>query len=378
MKIFYKIFGKDSEKREDIITVTSGLGIAANLLIAAVKIIIGLLSSSIAIISEGANNATDALSSVLTLVGTKIAGKHPDKEHPFGYRRIEYLTGLVVSVVILVTGIEMLISSVKLVFAPEEMSVSYLTIAIVAITAIVKFVLGTYTIRMGKKAASTALEGVGLDCRNDSFASVISIVSALLFIIFGLNLDAYAGIIISLLIIKAGVDVLKETLSEIIGRAGDKELAEKIYAEVRGTEGVLAAVDMMLHNYGPGAWSGSVNIEIDHEKSVGEIYQIIHELQLKIMHEYSVTMVFGIYAVDNDHEAVKEVRKNIAAFVRSHEHVKSYHAVYIDDKTNKTYCDFIVDYEQKNWDELREEFIEYMAVNYPDNEIELTIETEYV
>ena len=378
MKIFYKIFGKDSEKREDIITVTSGLGIAANLLIAAVKIIIGLLSSSIAIISEGANNATDALSSVLTLVGTKIAGKHPDKEHPFGYRRIEYLTGLVVSVVILVTGIEMLISSVKLVFAPEEMSVSYLTIAIVAITAIVKFVLGTYTIRMGKKAASTALEGVGLDCRNDSFASVISIVSALLFIIFGLNLDAYAGIIISLLIIKAGVDVLKETLSEIIGRAGDKELAEKIYAEVRGTEGVLAAVDMMLHNYGPGAWSGSVNIEIDHEKSVGEIYQIIHELQLKIMHEYSVVMVFGIYAVDNDHEAVKEVRKNIAAFVRSHEHVKSYHAVYIDDKTNKTYCDFIVDYEQKNWDALREEFIEYMAVNYPDNEIELTIETEYV
>ena len=143
MKLVYKILHKDPESRENIISVTSGLGIAANLLIAAVKIVIGIISSSIAIASEGANNATDALSSVLSLVGTKIAGKQPDKKHPFGYRRIEYLTGFIIAVLILVTGVELLISSVKLIAEPEEMSVSYSFIIIIAFSAVIKYILGT-------------------------------------------------------------------------------------------------------------------------------------------------------------------------------------------------------------------------------------------
>ena len=143
MKFFYRLFRQDPESREGIISMTSGLGIVVNLLIAAAKVIIGLISSSMAIISEGVNNATDALTSVLTLVGTKLAKKHPDEKHPFGYGRIEYLTSLVIAILILVTGTEMLISSVKLVIHPEEMSVSWLAIAIVAGSAVIKFILGT-------------------------------------------------------------------------------------------------------------------------------------------------------------------------------------------------------------------------------------------
>jgi len=135
---------------------------------------------------------------------------------------------------------------------------------------------------------------------------------------------------------------------------------------------------MMLHNYGPDAWSGSVNVEIDHKKTVGEIYRFLHELQLRIMHEYKVTMVFGVYAVDNDNEAARELRKNIASFVSSHEHVKSYHAVYIDSEKSRLYCDLIVDYGLKDWDALREEFTEYIKGLYPQYELELTIETEFV
>ncbi|MCQ2406884.1 MAG: cation diffusion facilitator family transporter, partial [Oscillospiraceae bacterium] len=256
MKLIYKLFHQDPESRDGVISVTSGLGIFANILISLIKIIVGIAASSIAIISEGANNAADALSSVLTIVGTKLAGKHPDKAHPFGYRRIEYLTGLVISVMILVAGIEMLISSVKLIFSPEELNVSYISTIIVAVSAVIKFFLGVYTIRKGKETGSSALEAVGLDCRNDSFASVVSIVSALIFLIFGLSLDAYAGVIVSALILKAGIEILRDTVSELIGRSGEQELAEKIYEEINNTDGILNAADMMLHNYGPDTWSG--------------------------------------------------------------------------------------------------------------------------
>lgn len=378
MNLFYKLFKQDPNTREGIIVTTSGMGILVNLLIAVTKIVIGLISSSIAIISEGANNAGDALSSVMALIGAKLAKKHPDEKHPFGYGRIEYLCGLVIAVVILVTGIELLIGSAKRIFHPEALHISYIALVLVALSAAVKFFLGNYTVRMGRKVGSTALEAVGTDCKTDCFASIITIVSALIFLVFKWNVDAYAGVITSLLLIKAGVEALRETLGEILGRPGDKELAAKLYKEIRSTDGILAAVDMMLHNYGPEAWSGSVNVEIDHKKTVGEIYQFLHELQLRIMHEYHVTMVFGVYAVDYDGEYMKELRKTIAGFIRKQEHVKSFHAVYIDQRSDKIYCDFIVDYELKNWEGLKKEFEQYMAEKYTGKEVVLTIETEFV
>lgn len=378
MKALYKLFKQDPNSREGIITVTSAMGIIANVVIALAKIIIGTLVSSIAIVIEGANNATDSLSSIMTLIGAKLAKKHPDEKHPFGYGRIEYLSSLVIAGIILFTGIEMLISAVNLIFHPEEMSVSYLSIAIVAGTALIKFFLGLYTIKMGKKADSSALVAVGADCRNDSFASVITIISSLIFILFHISLDAYAGVIISLLIMKAGFDALKETIGDLLGRPGDEELAAKIYKEIRSTDGVIAAVDMMLHNYGPDEWSGSCNLEIDHKKTVGEIYQFLHALQLRIMHEYKVTMVFGIYAVDHDGPLVKELRKNITDFMHAHEHIKSFHAVYIDSETNTIYCDFLVDYKLEDWEAVCSEFEAYMAQKYSDYKVVLTIETEFV
>lgn len=376
--MLYQLLRRDPNSREDIITVTSGLGIIANLLIATTRVLIGVISSSIAIVSEGVNNFADVFTSILALLGAKLAKKHPDEKHPFGYGRIEYLASLIISTLILVTGTETLISSVKLVFNPEEMSLSYLAIAIIAVTAVIKFCLGIYTIKMGEKASSVSLVGVGTESRNDSFASIITIVTALIYLLFHVSLDAYAGIIISLLILKAGIDVLKETLSDLLGRPGEKELAAELYRRIRRTDGIIAAADMMLHNYGPDSWSGSVNVEIDHNKTVGEIYKFLHELQLDIMHELNVTMVFGVYAVDNDHEEMRALRTVIGRFVKEHEHIKNFHAVYIEPETGKIYCDFIVDYKLRDWDGLRTEFIDYMGREYRQTEIELTIETEFV
>lgn len=378
MKWIYKLLKQDPESREGIISVTSGLGIFVNIFMALAKVIIGALVSSIAIISEGMNNAADVLSALLTLVGTKLAKKHPDEKHPFGYGRIEYLASLVISVLILVTGVEMVSSSVKLIFHPEELNISYLALAVVAGSAIIKFFLGVYTIKMGKKADSGALIGVGVDCRGDAFASIITIVSSLLFLLFGISVDAYAGILVSLLILKAGFELLMDTVGDLLGRPGEHELAVKMVEEIHNTEGIISVADVMLHNYGPDAWSGSVNVEMDHKMTVGEIYRILHALQLRIMHEYHVVMVFGIYAVDNDHEQVRELRTKIASYIREKEHVKSYHAVYVSEDEKKIYCDFIVDYKLLDWDGLREDFIKYIKEFYPAYEIELTIETEFV
>lgn len=217
-----------------------------------------------------------------------------------------------------------------------------------------------------------------MDSRNDSFASLVTIASALVFLIFHKSLDAYAGIFTSIMILKAGSEVLKNTISDLLGRPGEKDLAILLYKEIRSTDGVLGAADMMLHNYGPDSYSGSVNIEIDHEKTVGDVYRTIHDLQLRIMHEYHVTMVFGIYAVDNDHPELRQLRGDIAQFCRTQSHIKSFHAVYLEPGSNTIYCDFIVDYSLHDWDSLKAEFTQYMAERYPAQGIELTIETEFV
>ena len=367
-----------SVNRNKIIRDTSILGIVANLLIAGIKVVLGVLTSSVAIVSEGVNNAGDVLTSVLTMVGTRLAAKHPDAKHPFGYGRLEYLTALVIAVVILVSGVEMLIESVKLIFRPEPLAVSYLALGIVAGSAVLKFALGLYTIAMGRKANSSALEAVGVDCRNDAFGSAITIVACVTFLTTGVSIDAYAGIVISALIVKSGVGVLKGTVAELLGRPGETELARRLYRRIRETEGIESAADMMLHNYGPDAWSGSVNVEMDHGLTVGEVYRILHALQLAIMHEEKVTMVFGVYAVDNDHEESKRVREAVLEYVRQQEHVKSFHAIYLEPGTNRIYCDLIVGYGLKDWDALREDFTAYMKDRFPANEIALTIETEFV
>lgn len=378
MKLLYKLLRQDPQEREGVVVATSALGILVNLILAAVKVIIGTAVSSIAIVSEGINNATDSATALITIVGTKLSAKHPTEKHPFGYGRIEYLTSLVISVLILFTGFELLKSSVELIFHPEEMSISYLTLVIIAVSALAKLLLGNFTIKEGKRVDSGSLVAVGTDCRSDSIVSIVTILTALIYLIFHLSLDAYAGIIMSLIVLKAGVEVLKDTLGDLLGQAGEKELAQELYKIIRSEPIVLNAADMMLHNYGPDAYSGSVNVEIDHEKNVGEVYAALHALQLKIMHEKNIVMVFGIYAVDQDHAEAREMRKKIAAFVREQPHVTSYHALYIDPSSKDIYVDLVVDYDLTDWDALRRDFTAYMAEHYPENHLELVIETNYV
>lgn len=378
MKLLYSLFRQDPDSREGVILTTSGLGIIVNILTSAMKIVIGLAVHSIAVVSEGLNNAADAASGILTILGTKLAAMHPTEKHPFGYGRIEYLTSLVIGGLILYAGLEAFTGAVDGILHPYEVELSFLITGIIAFSAVIKLFLGTYMIREGKRIDSGSLVAVGKECRADCIVSAMTILATLVYLLFDLSLDAYAAVITSLFIMKAGAEVLKDTVSELLGRPGDKELAQELYRVIREEPMVLNAADMMLHNYGPDAYSGSVNIEIDCSKTVEEVYSDIHALQLRIMHEYHVTMVFGIYAVNNDRETLKELRGYIARFIREHEHIKSYHALYIDPKNNDIYCDLVVDYSLRDWDALEAEFRAYMHERYPENRLEVVIETEYV
>jgi len=378
MNILYRLLKQDKNNREGAIVVTSALGVLVNVLIAILKMIIGLLANSVAILSEGANNASDALTSIMALLGAKLASMHPTKKHPFGYGRIEYLTSLVISTLILVTGIKFIQESIEHIIRPKDLQVSYLSLIIVAITAVIKYALGTYTINTGKRVDSNSLIGVGSECRSDSIASLITIISSFIFLIFGYNLDGYAGIVVSALIIKAGGESLGDTISDLLGESGNKELALKVYKEIRDCDIVYNAADMKLHNYGPDRYSGTCNVEIAHNISIEEAYYHLHELQLNIMHKYNIVMVFGIYAVDYKSKDSIKMRSEIADFIKKHEHVLSYHALYVNEKEMKLYVDLTVDYELKDWEALKVEFTDYMKELYPQYKLALTVETDFV
>ena len=378
MKILYKILRQDPGSRQGVVIATSALSILVNFLLAGVKIAVGTMVSSIAIVSEGINNASDSASSLLTIVGTRLAEKRPTRAHPFGFGRVEYLTSLIIAVLILFTGGEFLISSVKLVMNPQPVSISYVTLAIIAVSAGVKLWLGAFTSKKGEQVSSGALVAVGQDCKNDSLVSAVTITSALVFLIFHRTVDAWAGIITSGFIIKSGIEVMRDAVGMILGKPADKALADELYKEIRATPGILNAADMMLHNYGPDEYTGSVNIEVDHDKTIGEIYSVIHELQLQIMQKYGVVMVFGMYAVDSDDPEQGKLRRYIASFVAGREHVVSYHALYLPPDREQIFCDLVVDYDLRDRDSLEADFTKYIKEKYPDCELMLTIETEYV
>lgn len=378
MGLIYNLFKLEPGSRQAEIISASVLGVVVNLVIASVKIGIGLAVSSMAIVSEGINNSADAASSLLTLIGTKLASMKPTAKYPFGFGRIEYLTSLIIGCIILVAGSELMLNAIKRMQAPKEMEISLVTLGIIAVSAVIKLFFGNYLIKIGERASSSALVAVGNEGRDDCIASVINICCGLAFIYKGYNLDAYASFFISCMILKGGYEVLKETLNKILGESGSRTLADEVYKLVRQEPCIVNAADMMLHDYGPDSYSGSVNIEVDHKKSIGEIYKAIHALQLKIMYEYNITMVFGIYAVDNDNPELRLMRQRLAEFIRNHDHIISYHALYIDQSNKDIYLDLVVDYDLKDWDGMREEFTAFMAGYYPNQKLELVMETQYV
>ena len=299
------------EARESGIVRTSIIGILANIMLAAFKAIVGLASHSIAVILDAVNNLSDALSSVITILGAKYAAKKPDKKHPLGHGRAEYLSATVVSALVLYAGFTSLVESVKKILSPEAPDYSLLSLAIIAVAVLVKFLLGAYVKKAGERYNSASLVASGSDASFDAIISTSVLVSALISIFFHINLEAWLGVVIAGFIIKSGIEMLLETVDELLGSRADSDTVYNLrHAILEAEKDVLGVYDILLHSYGPDKLVGSVHIEVPDTMTVNELDALERRIAEKIYVEQNILLEgIGIYARNTQSSEVSAIRE---------------------------------------------------------------------
>ena len=348
-----------ASNREKKIVQTSIIGILGNLVLVGMKITIGLIVNAISLVSDGINNLTDALSSLITIIGTKLANKKPDKKHPYGHGRIEYLTSLAISVLILVAGTTAIVEAIQsLINGNMVASYNLLSIIIISVGILIKAGLAIFFKIRGKKYNSEALSASGTDAIGDIALSTATLVVALIcfFVPDAANwhLEAYLSIVIGGFIIKAGIQILLEAVSNIIGKRSDQKVINDMKTMVCSFPEVQGAYDLILNNYGPERIIGSVHIQVDDNMTAKEIHKLTREIQVKAFKEHNVILTVGIYA-NNDSDDVTNVKKDLLAVIRKYPQVIQMHGFFLDSEKHIVTFDIIIDFKSENHPETIEQ-----------------------
>lgn len=368
----------ENDSRDKIIVRTSVIGILANVFLAAFKAVIGVMTNSIAIILDAVNNLSDAASSVITIIGTKLAGKPADKKHPFGYGRVEYLSALVISLIVLYAGFTSFTESVKKIISPEAPDYTTVSLIIVGVAVAVKIVLGRYVKSTGEKVNSDSLVNSGTDALLDSVISASTLVAAIVFLKTGLSLEAWLGAVISVVIIKSGIDMLKETLSEILGERVDAELAREITKTVCSMPQVLGAYDLVLHNYGPDRYNGSIHVEVPDILTADEIDELTRQISMIVAYKHNVILTaVGVYSMNTKSDKSAEVRDRIRELVFAHEHVLQMHGFYLNEDKKTIRFDVIISFDAKDRKKVYSEIISELNKEYPDYQLQVVMDTDF-
>ena len=363
--------------REKIVVRTSIIGILANVLLAGFKAMVGLMSNSIAILSDAINNLSDALSSTVTIIGTKLAHKPPDKKHPYGYGRLEYLTGLAVSAIVLYAGLAALVESIKKIITPEEVDYSALTLIVIFVAIIVKFVLGIYVKKKGRAAHSDALVASGHDAFNDALLSIAVFVSAIIYLIFKVDIEAYVSAVLALFIIKTGFSLVMESANNMLGTRVESKLAKSIKREIMKSEQIQGVFDLVLHNYGPDKYLGSVHIEVPDTMTVAEVDKLSREITKHIADKYGVLLhTIGVYSINTKDKQVIKTRKDIEQIVFSHKDVVQMHGFYLDKDAMTISFDIIISFENKDREALYGHIFDEVHEEYPDYKLAITLDVD--
>ena len=325
-----------SASREKAIVKTSIVGIVTNLFLVAFKAFVGLISNSIAVILDAVNNLSDALSSVVTIIGAKLGAKQPNKKHPLGYGRIEYLSSMIVAAIVLYAGITSAVESVKKIISPEAADYSTVSLIIISVAIIVKLVLGQYVKRQGKKHNSGALVASGSDALFDAVLSASVLASALVYLIWNISLEEYVGAVISLFIIKAGIEMMIDTVNDILGKRSDKEETDRIKSLICEEPEVRGAYDLILFNYGPDKNYASVHIELPDTMDVDEVDNLNRRIETKVYRETGVILTgIGVYSYNTSGDEAAKMRDAVRETVMAHDWALQLHGFYADTK-NKT------------------------------------------
>lgn len=353
--------------RERTIIRTSVLGIVANAILALFKAAVGLLSNSIAITLDAVNNLSDALSSVITIVGTKLAAKPADKKHPFGYGRLEYLSAMVISVIILYAGVTSFVESIKKIFQPALPEYSTPSLIILAAAVAVKVAMGLYVRSVGRRVNSDSLVASGQDALMDSIISATTIIAALVYIFTGLRLEAYLGVLISCMIIKAGFETMHGTISEILGERAAEGLAKDIKRTILQVEGVRGVYDLVLNNYGPDSFVASVHIEVDDDTTAVQIDKLQRRITELVYKEQHVLLAaIGVYPSNTGNSKASEIKQRVMQILSEHPEVLQMHGLYVDEEEETVRMDIIIDFDTKDRLALFEQIRKEIAARIPE------------
>ena len=337
---------KESENRDKVIVRTSIVGIVANIFLAAFKAVVGILSHSIAVVLDAVNNLSDALSSVITIVGTKLAGKLPDKKHPLGYGRIEYLSAMIVAAIVLYAGITSLVESVKKIIHPEKADYSAVALIIIASAVVVKLILGRYVKSQGEKVNSSALVASGADASFDAILSASVLTSAIIFLVFGISLEAYVGALISFFIIKAGYEMMTETLDDILGQRADSETSTQVKKLLVEEPEVRGAFDLIINNYGPNKNYASVHLELPDTMTVDQVDELTRRVQVKVYKETGIILTgVGVYSFNTKDDEASKIRNEVFEMVMSHDWALQFHGFYVDTKAKTMRFDVVMSFD---------------------------------
>ena len=365
------------DNRERVVVKTSIISIISNIILAGFKAFVGFLANSIAIISDAVNNLSDALSSIITIVGTKLAGKAPDREHPYGHGRIEYMTSFIVSAIVLYAGITALVESIKKIINPEVADYSTITLVILIAGIIVKFALGLYVKKKGKEVNSDSLVASGSDAFNDAILSISVLASAIIYMIFDISLEAYVGVLLAIFIIKAGLELIKESVDNMLGVRVESDLARSIKKEITKDKDIQGAYDLVLNDYGPDRYLGSIHIEVSDTLSVADIDKISRKITKTILRKYGVLLhTIGVYSVNTKDKKIIEAQKEISKIVFSHEGILQMHGFYLDEEDKSISFDIIIDFKIKNREEVYKEIYDEVQNKYKDYKIDINLDID--
>ena len=369
--------------REKTIIRTSVIGILANILLVGFKATIGFIAGSISIVMDALNNLTDALSSIITIIGTKLSNKKPDRKHPFGHGRVEYITSTIIAVLILFAGglaIYESITSIVTYFSSGDKTLPEFTVVsliIIGVAILVKVGVGIFYKIQGKRVQSEALKASGTDALFDAILSTATLVGAIFAYTLHWYVEGYLGIAIGLFIIKSGIDVLRSSFSSIIGERHDSEETKSILADISSVPGVKGAYDLIIHSYGPNKYVGSVHIGVDGGLSAKEIQIIERNIAALMASKYNMFMTVGIYADNVDGKLSNEIRSKIQEFMKNNANILQMHGFFVDEVQKFCNFDLVFSFNEKEPEKRIDEIRNILEEAYPDMTFYIQLDRDY-
>ena len=364
-------------ERNKTIIKTSIQGIIVNVILVIFKAIVGVIVNSIAIILDAVNNLSDAISSIITIIGTKLAGRKPDKEHPYGHGRIEYFASLIIAVIVLVAGVTSGKESIEKIINPTKADYTIASLIIVAVAVVVKFFFGRYVKNVGKRIDSQSLIASGTDAFMDSILSLSTLIAAIISLIWGISLEGYLGFVISVIIVKSSFEIMKETLNSIIGSRADSELTQKLREKVNEFEEVQGVYDITLHNYGPSQIMGSLHIQVDDNMTAKEIHKLTRKIQLQIYEELGTVLTIGIYASNNSDEKYVKIKNELVKIIQKYKEILQMHGFYVDEENKTISFDLIIDFKAESKERVKDEVVKEIKEKYPEYNYYVILDTDF-